>query len=252
MHNPLDMTGRTVLVSGSSSGLGQGIAKVLSELGARIIVHGRDSKRIEETLGMLSGTGHIGSQFDLVNYDDISGWVAGLVAQVGPLYGVVHSAGILTVAPLKVLSKKILAPMFDVNVNAGIALAKALRQPANRVTGANIVFVSSVMAFAGSAGQVAYSATKGALVSLTRSMAIELSRDGVRVNCLAPGAVKTWMVFEYSRTVPKEQLDILEGKHPLGFGQPHDVAYGVAYLMSDTGKWITGSTLVVDGGYSAQ
>ena len=192
--NPLELTGRTILVTGASSGLGEGIARVLSELGAKIIVHGRDKERIDKTLSLLAGSGHIGAAFDLVNYDEIPGWITGLVNKVGPLYGVVHSAGILTVMPVKVLSKKTLAPMVDVNVNAAIMLAKALRMPANRVDGANIVFISSVMAFAGATGQVAYSATKGALVALTKSMAIEFVRDGVRVNCVAPGAVRTWMV----------------------------------------------------------
>ena len=177
--NPLDMTGHTVLVSGASSGLGQAIAKTLSELGGRIVVHGRDQKRIDETLSMLSGSGHVGTAFDLVDYDKISDWFNGLIGQVGPLYGVVHSAGILTSVPLKVLSKRTLSSMTDVNVHAAIALAKAFRLPSNRIAGANIVFVSSVAALAGSLGHVAYSATKGALVALTKSMAIELARDGI-------------------------------------------------------------------------
>jgi NAD(P)-dependent dehydrogenase (short-subunit alcohol dehydrogenase family) len=83
-------------------------------------------------------------------------------------------------------------------------------------------------------------------------MALELAREGIRVNCVAPGAVRTEMVFRYKRTVLKSQLDDLEAKHPLGFGQPEDVAHAVAYLMAETGRWVTGSTLVVDGGYSAQ
>src|SRR4051794_7448308 len=124
--NPLDMTGRTVLVSGASSGLGRAIAKTLSDLGAVIIVHGRDTVRIEETLGMLSGSGHLGSAFDLANYDGVPSWVAELVRSVGPLSGVVHSAGILTVAPVKVLSRKIVAPMMDLNVHAALMLGKAL------------------------------------------------------------------------------------------------------------------------------
>jgi NAD(P)-dependent dehydrogenase (short-subunit alcohol dehydrogenase family) len=119
--------------------LGRAVAKQLSSLGAKIIVHGRDQARIDETLGMLAGKGHVGAPFDIANYETIPGWVSELVDKTGPLSGVVHSAGILTVAPLKVLSKSILGPMTDVNVNAGIMLARALRMPRNRGTNANIV-----------------------------------------------------------------------------------------------------------------
>jgi NAD(P)-dependent dehydrogenase (short-subunit alcohol dehydrogenase family) len=249
--NPLDMTGRTVLVSGASSGLGQATARTLSELGAKIVVHGRDQKRIDETLALLSGSGHIGAPFDLVNHDEIPGWFSGLIGQVGPLYGLVYSAGILTGVPLKALSTRALSSMTEVNVHAAIALAKAFRLPSNRVEGANIVFVSSIAGLVGSVGQVAYSATKGALIAMTRSMAVELARDGIRVNCIAPGHIRTQTADKFLRAVP-EPLKALEAKHPLGFGEPSDVAYGVAYLMAGTGRWVTGSTLVVDGGYSAQ
>lgn len=250
--NPLDLTGRTYLVSGASSGLGRAIARIIAEQGAKVIVHGRDEARIDETLAMLPGSGHRGTAFDLSNYEEIPTWVSGLVRDSGVLSGIVHSAGLLTVAPLKVLSRKILQPMMDVNVHAAIALAKALRVPANRTPEASIVFLSSVIAFVGNPGQVAYSATKGALVALSKSMAVELAREGIRVNCVAPGAVQTEMVYKYSRTVPKDQLENLEARHPLGFGQPEDVGYAVAYLLGKTGRWITGSTLIVDGGYSAQ
>ncbi|MBS0524217.1 MAG: SDR family oxidoreductase [Proteobacteria bacterium] len=252
LDNPLNMTGRTILVSGASSGLGRGIAQVLAGLGARVVVHGRDLPRINETLATLPGAGHIGTVFDLANYDGIGEWVADLVGEVGALDGIVHSAGILTVAPVKVLSSRILGSMTDVNVHAAISLARALRVPAHRTSQASIVFISSVMAFAGTAGQVAYSATKGALVALTRSMAMEFAKEGIRVNCIAPGAVQTEMVFKYKRTVPVDQMKALEARHPLGFGTPEDIGYAAAYLMARTGKWITGSTLVVDGGYLAQ
>jgi NAD(P)-dependent dehydrogenase (short-subunit alcohol dehydrogenase family) len=250
--NPLDMTGRSVLVTGASSGLGRAIALTLAQLGAKVVVHGRDRARIDQTLAMLPGTGHAGSVFELANYDDIPAWVGSLVATTGPFSGVVHSAGILTVAPVKVLSKRILGPMMDVNVNAAVALGRGLRTPGNHTKESSLVFLSSVAAFAGSTAQVAYSATKGALVSLTKSMAVEFARERIRVNSVAPATIRTEMVTKYSRSVPQSQIDALEAKHLLGFGQAEDVGNAVAYLLADTGKWITGTTLVVDGGYSAQ
>ncbi|MBV8135452.1 MAG: SDR family oxidoreductase, partial [Deltaproteobacteria bacterium] len=125
---------------------------------------------------------------------------------------------------------------------------KAVRDPA----GGSIVFLSSVIAFSGKPAVSVYGATKAALMGLTKSLAVELAPDRVRVNSIAPGFVETEMFEEARAVMTDEQVEALRQAHPLGFGSARDVAHAVAFLLADTGRWITGSTLIVDGGYSAQ
>ena len=116
----------------------------------------------------------------------------------------------------------------------------------------SIIFISSVMAHAGSAGAIAYSMSKAALEGIARPLALELAARRIRVNCIAPGFVRTPLLDETSKQWDDASRKAVEDLHPLGFGDPEDVANAVAFLVADTGRWITGSTLVVDGGYLAR
>lgn len=138
-----------------------------------------------------------------------------------------------------------------VNVVAASALAKGFRQRGVFVEGGSIVLLSSVMGLVGQPGQSLYSATKGALVAMTRSLALELAREQIRVNCVAPAVVMTGMSEQLKQNVSPEQFAQITAMHPLGLGRGEDVASAVAFLLADTARWITGTTLVVDGGYTA-
>lgn len=252
MINPLDLAGRRILITGASSGIGRETAVLFSELNARLVIAGRDPSRLEATLACLRGVGHSAEVFDLAALDDIPRRIKGIVAAGGPLYGMVHSAGLHAVVPIQALSPRRLEELMRVNVSAALLLAKAFRQQVPAAGGGSIVLLSSVTGLVGEPGISAYAATKAALIGATRSLALEFARERVRVNAIAPGVVNTEMTQRFWGELSQEQCAGIEAQHPLGVGTARDVAYGAAYLMADTGRWITGTTLVVDGGYTAR
>jgi NAD(P)-dependent dehydrogenase (short-subunit alcohol dehydrogenase family) len=217
-----------------------------------VILVGRNTERLNETLGALSGDGHRVAAFDLSETAKIGDWFKALIKEHGPLTGMVHSAGVQSLSPLRVLSVDAHQQLMRLNVDAALFLTKFFRQPGAYKPGSSIVFLASVMGQVGQPGRSAYSASKGALIALTRSLALELASDKIRVNCVAPGLVKTQMTETLTKSVGAEQLQALEKLHPLGLGEPEDVANAVAFLLSPASRWITGTTLVVDGGYTAQ
>ncbi len=242
---------RTILVTGASSGIGRATCVVLNRLGARIIAVGRDEHRLIETVGQLDSSGHLVRPFDLTQVDEIPQWMKLLAENHGSLRGVVHCAGLHLARPLQMLKPHAIQELMQVNVTAGLMLAKGLRQRGVHAAPASIVFLSSVMGRVGQAGVSAYCATKGAVDAMTRSLALELAPQGIRVNCVAPGQVETEMAEQQKQTLTAEQFDRIKALHPLGLGRPEDVASAIAFLLADTSRWITGSTLTVDGGYTA-
>lgn len=251
VKNPLDMSGRRVLVTGASAGLGRAIAVLLAELGCKVTLCARDAGRLEATRAALAGEGHSIEAFDLDNTDGIPAWMKQLAERGGPFHGAVHSAGVLATKPLKLINAADWDKSMRVNVVAASAVAKGLRQRGVCTEGASLVLLSSVMGLVGQPGQSLYSATKGALVAMTRSLALELAREKIRINCVAPAVVMAGMSEQLQQNVSPEQFAQITAMHPLGLGRGEDVAHAVAFLLGDTARWITGTTLVVDGGYTA-
>jgi len=239
------------LITGASSGIGRETAILLSQLQARTILVGRNRERLEATYQQLQGEGHHLEPFELAALGEIPAWLKRVTAATGPLDGLVHSAGIQNSLPLRVLSAEKLEAVFRINVSAAVMLAKAFCQRGCCEQGGSIVFVSSSAGLVGRPGTAAYSASKGALNALARTLALELAGNRIRVNCVAPGLVQTEMLEQLRELLPPEQLASFEAQHPLGLGTPRDVAHAIAFFLADTGRWITGSTLVVDGGYTA-
>jgi NAD(P)-dependent dehydrogenase (short-subunit alcohol dehydrogenase family) len=250
--NPLDLSGRTLLVTGASSGIGRECAALLSSLNARVVIAGRDRSKLEETLSLLSGTGHCVETFDFSATGEIVPWVRKIAGQVGPLYGLVHAAGKQLVAPIRTLMPSSLEDQMRINLYSSMMLAQGFCQKGCFVKGGSLVFISSIMANVGKPGVSAYCASKAGLIGFTRSLALELVREKVRVNCITPSIVETDMSSSLKELMLPAQWTALEEAHPLGFGTPRDVANAAAFLLADTGRWITGTALVVDGGYSAQ
>lgn len=249
--NPMRMTGKRVLVTGASSGIGRAICVALSSLGAAVVLVGRDPGRLQATRELLSTNNHQIERFDVRETGSMNDWMM-KVAEGGALDGVVHSAGINALRPLKVLNEGILNDVLQTNFSAAIGLARGFRQRGVvSADGGSIVLLASVAAFVGQAGIAAYAGSKGALVAVAKSLAVELARERIRVNCVAPGFVETDMLEDLRGRLTDEQFAKIMDKHPLGIGTPDDVAHAVAYLLSGTGRWITGTTLVVDGGYTA-
>ena len=253
MTNPMDLSGRIMLVTGASSGIGRETAVLLSELGARVILIGRNSERLHETLTKLQPGEHRIEQFDLAQSEQIPKWMQSVASQTGLFDGLVHAAGKQAAIPVRFANESRVDDLVRTNLYSAIMLARGYSHKSCRpAEGGSIVFLSSVMGFSGKPAISVYGATKAALVGLTKSLAVEFAPDRIRVNCLAPGFVQTEMFEEARSMMTDEQVRMLEQAHPLGFGLPRDVANAAAFLLADTGRWITGSTMVLDGGYSAQ
>ena len=255
--HPLDLSDRHVLVTGAGSGIGRSTALLLHQLGARLSVVDRDEAGLAALCADLNATNDNGAVTahvaDLANLDAIPDLVTQCVDANGLLHSVVHCAGIQAIMPLRTLQIESWRKIFAVNTEAGLVLAKAM---SNRKVYAGddgaIVFISSVMAQAGSVGAIAYSMSKAALEGIARSLSLELAPRRIRVNCIAPGFVRTPLFEQTEKLWDDAARKAVENLHPLGFGRPEDVANAVAFLIADTGRWITGSTLVVDGGYLAR
>ena len=251
MMNPMDLTGKTILVTGASSGIGRETARLISQLGARVVLVGRNEERLAETLRSLDGEGHRAELFDLSSADEIPRWLKSVTASSGPLHGLVHSAGIIKLCPLRVSTSQTVEDVMGINVKAAIGLARGFCQKNVRASSGSIVFLSSVTGLTGQAGLSAYAASKGAIIALTKALAVELAGERIRVNCVAPGLVTTEMGQGQLSLLTPDQGAALKSMHLLGFGSAHDVACAIAFLLAETARWITGTTLVVDGGYTA-
>jgi len=216
-----------------------------------VVLVARNEERLAETLRSLDGDGHMVEPFDISSADEIPRWLKRLSTSSGPLHGLVHSAGIHKLRPLRVLTAKTVEDVMRVNVGAAIGLARGFCQKSVCAPGGSVVFLSSVTGLAGQAGVAAYAASKGAIIALTRALAVELAGDRIRVNCVAPGVVTTEMGQGLLEMLTPDQRSALEAMHLLGFGSARDVSYAIAFLLAETARWITGTVLVADGGYTA-
>ncbi len=251
--NPLDLRGRRFLVTGAASGIGRAAATLISRLSGQVVGVDVDSEGLTGAIADLQGDGHTHHACDLRDLASIPLWMGKLAESSGPLHGVVHAAGLSCVVPLQVLDPQSYRDALTVNAEAGLALARSFqRRKVYAGEHGTIVFIASVIALVGSPAAIGYSMSKGAVIGMTRSMALELAPKRIRVNCVAPGFVRTAMYEKTARHWDHGQEARLESLHPLGLGDAEDVASAIAFLLADTGKWITGTVLTVDGGYTAQ
>lgn len=249
----LDFGGRWVFVSGASSGLGQAAAVELARHGARVVLSGRDEQRLAQTAALLGGAEHRILPLDLASPESITPAIQQLRQSTGPLYGLCHAAGTVLTRPLQSNTVDTVRGQLDVNLLAGLELARALcRRDVMTEEGGSLLFVSSAYGHVGVAGQIAYCASKGALYSAARAMAVELARRKVRVNTVSPGLVMTSMTEHALGMLTPEQVERIRASHPLGVGQPEDVARAAVFLLAPASRWITGTDLTVDGGFTAQ
>lgn len=251
-YNPMDLSGRRFMVTGAASGIGREISIMLSRLGAALICVDIDEFNLQHTLASLNGEGHSLQVYDLRDIDLIPDWMVSLCSANGHLNGVVHAAGIQSICPLRSLNSSEWRKVFIINTEAGLSLAKGmLKRGVYAGKDGSIVFISSVIGMVGSPGSISYSLSKSALIGMTKSLALELAPKQIRVNCIAPGFVQTPLYDRMTLAWNTEQRERVEALHPLGIGKPVDVAHAAAFLLADTGRWITGTALIVDGGYTA-
>ena len=251
--NPFSLEGKNILITGASSGIGRQCAISCSQMGARVVLIARNEERLKETLSMMEGNGHLLISLDLTNYELTKTIVKEMVGKVGRMDGVLHCAGISTTLPLKLVDIEQLEVFFHANVFSAYNLTKEVCKIGNfSKDGGSIVFFSSIMGLVGENGKSLYGMTKGALLSLTRSLACELAKKKIRVNSVSPGVIITPINKDLPHIADPEKRMLLEKKHLLGLGEPEDVANTCVFLLSDASRWITGQNIIVDGGYTAQ
>ena len=251
MFNPFSLEGKNVIVTGASSGIGRQIAITCSKMGARIALIGRNVERLEETRNQLKGEDHIAISYDLTDLEHQKDLVAGVVARLGAIDGLVNCAGISTVLPFKLMIPEKVEEFFRTNVYATIELTRQVLGMKNvSKQGASVIFFSSVMGCVGEKAKSLYSLTKGALISGCRSLAIEYAPKRIRVNVVSPGIVETPINKDQPYLADPEKRKFTESLYPLGLGMPEDIANACVYLLSDASRWVTGQNLIIDGGFT--
>ena len=244
---------KLVIVTGASSGIGRQCAITCSQLGASVVLIGRNNDRLKSVLSELEKGNHSHFAMDLTKYNELEKLVSTIVERHGKISGFIHSAGIELTLPLKSMKPELYEKLYSINVIAGFELVKYISNKKNICEdGASIIFIASIMSILGQPAKVAYCSSKGALISGVRAMALELANKKIRVNAISPGVVRTPLIDDMFKSIPEESQKSILDMHPLGIGMPEDVANACGFLLSENARWITGTNLVVDGGYSAK
>ncbi len=249
MYNPFSLEGKTVLVTGASSGIGRGIAVECSKMGAKVVINGRNQERLQKTFDQLEGEGHIQIVADLSRQEDIER----LASEVPELNGFVNSAGIPKICPVKRIDRQTLEEIMNVNAFGPILLTSQLLRKKKLQKKSSIVLIASISGVCmANTGEGPYAATKAALAGYTKTAAFELAAQGTRVNTICPGLVPTEILTLSNEMFSENQLkETMYGRYPLKrVGTPEDIANGAIYLLSDASSWVTGINLVIDGGYT--
>jgi NAD(P)-dependent dehydrogenase (short-subunit alcohol dehydrogenase family) len=246
MYNPFSLEGKTILVTGASSGIGKGVAIDLSKMGAKVVITARNEERLNRTFESLKGDDHSKIIADLCMVEEVDF----LINNIPTIDGAVFCAGIVKTLPVRNIKDDAIAEVFDANVISDIRLSSRLLKKKKLNLGASIVMISSVSTFNVKVGNSLYSATKGAMNSFAKTMALEVANQKIRVNCIQPGFVPTSILENHSMS--EDALQWYAERHPLGFGNPTDIANACIYLLSDAARWVTGSIFTIDGGYTLQ
>lgn len=245
MYNPFSLEGKTILVTGASSGIGRTTAIECSKMGAKVIITARNAQRLSETFSELQGEGHQQIIADLADTTSIEN----LVSQIDKVDGVVSNAGIANTEPIAFYKEEELETIFKTNTFSMMMLTKFLLKKKKLNKPASIVYTASIgnVYSAGVANGI-YGASKCAIDGFMRTAAVELAPKGIRCNSVNPGMVETNIMTDNSR-ISTEQFEEDKKKYPLGrYGKPEDVAWAIIYLLSDASSWVTGTALKLDGG----
>lgn len=242
MFNPFSLLGKQILVTGASSGIGKGIALACANMGATVILNGRNSDRLCEVKAQLPEGDHQIVAADLSNRDAVNN----MVMSLPKLDGVVMCAGVANRVPCKAITQDDIDYVMKTNIEAPMLLQAELLAKKKINKEASIVFIASRAYESPSMGNAIYSASKGAVVSYAKCLALELATRKIRVNCICPGMVWTDLI---TNVLSEEDLKEAEQTYPLKrFGKVEDVANLAVYLLSDASSWMTGNAIDISGG----
>lgn len=247
MYNPFSLQDKTILITGASSGIGKAIAIECSKMGAKVVITGRNENRLKETYGLLDGENHPNYIVaDLSNNEDIEA----LTKAMPKLDGLVNCAGLTRILPFQFATQKDFKEILEVNFFAPTEMTRLLTKSKKMNKDSSIVFISSVSGvYCSSPASSIYSASKGAVNGVIKGIALDLAPRGIRVNSVNPGMIDTDIFLD--SVISKEQLEEDAKRYPLKrYGKPEEVAHAAIYLLSDASRWVTGSSLLIDGGFT--
>lgn len=251
-NNPFTLKGKIILITGASSGIGRQIAYSCSEQGANVFLVARNKERLVGTYTGLKGKNHGYILKDIADYSQIDTIVQSCIKELGKISGFVHCAGIEETRPFNLYQTNLFEQMLSVNLFAGLEFSKIIsKKNIYDSNGCSFVFISSIMGILGQPGKVTYCSSKAAILGAVKAMALELAEKRIRVNAISPALIETELSVRMKENIGEEAYSKITEAHPLGLGKPEDVANATIYLLSDGARWVTGSNLIVDGGYSA-
>lgn len=252
--NPFSLEGKVIVISGAASGIARQCAINCSKMGARLILLDLNAEGLQETMGMVERPEeHYWASVNLLEYDKVGEIIKEAVAKVGRINGLLNCAGISTTNLFKLTKPEELDKFFHVNVYTGYFLAQECTKMGNlSKEGGSVVLFSSVAGSYGEVGKSTYGMTKAALLNLAKHLACEMARKNVRVNSISPGAICTPINMNLPHMKDPEKRAKLEAQHLLGLGRTDDVANACIYLLSDASRWVTGTNIFVDGGFSVR
>jgi NAD(P)-dependent dehydrogenase (short-subunit alcohol dehydrogenase family) len=242
----ISLTGKNILITGASSGIGRQVAITASELGASVTLIGRNIIKLKETISLMTGLNHIYYSVDFSNSLNLEELISNKMA----FDGVVFNAGYLEYFPVKFLNLQRIENVFKINFESNVLLSQKLIKNKMIKKKGSLVFVSSISSKLGVPGTSIYSASKAALTTFSKVLASELASQGIRSNAVCPGIIKTAMSEMANEVSSTESFIKAESEYPLGYGEPNDVAGLIIYLLSDISKWMTGSEIIIDGGFT--
>lgn len=243
LYNPFSLEGKTILVTGASSGIGQATAIECSKMGAKVVITGRNAERLQETYSQLEGEGHQQIIGDLNEEEDI----AKIVEQCPVLNGLINNAGRGKSKPVNFINMEDLQDVYKTNFFGVALLTKSLLKKKKIAKGGSIVFTSSISSYMTAPGLCIYASSKAAVLAYMRTCAIELGVKGIRANAILPGMVETKLINSGTYTEEDKKNDL--NLYPLGrYGCPEDIARAMVFLLSDASSWMTGTELIIDGG----
>jgi meso-butanediol dehydrogenase / (S,S)-butanediol dehydrogenase / diacetyl reductase len=244
------LSGKTAIITGGGSGIGKAIAIAFVREGAKVVIAGRDSSKLDRAAAEIGGE-CLAVSADVSLTGDVQNLVSAAIERFQRINVVVNNAAVLLPGTAESLSDEDFDRTFAINVRGLWLLSRAVLPHMRAAGGGSIINIASVLSLVGARNRVAYAASKGAVMAMTKAMALDHATENIRVNCIAPGIVATEMVEKFNSDQSARRQR--EAMHPMGrFGQPEDVASAAVFLASDESRWTTGSVITIDGGYSAQ